>query len=142
MLFRICVRSLTLITLAVISVVAPATAGPKIEITSASLILQPPNETTANCPVDGQFWSGSETTPKVKLRVRGKKTNHTDTQHDAEHTLHTSNGYGESFYKLIAGIAYDSARIYDVKAWLYNNDDQAVANTAWIPLGLQNGGNN
>lgn len=132
-------RFLTVLLAGVIAT-TPALTAPRIDIDSASLVLQPPAETTANCPIDGHYWSDTYTTPKIKFRVRAKKTGETDVNYDAEKTGLTS-GFSIAYSKLMTGIAYDSTWSYDVKAWLINDDDQAVANSAWKALAVQNGGN-
>ena len=117
----------------------PALTAPRIDIDSASLVLQPPSETTANCPIDGHYWSDTYTTPTIKFRIRKKKTGETDVNYDDEKTGLTS-GFSIAYSKLMTAIGYDSSWSYELKAWLIDDDDQAVAQTAWKPLAVSNGG--
>jgi hypothetical protein len=99
MLFSPRQRHLVLLSVVALMVGTPAWAtNPSIRIDEASLVLQPPNNTTANCPTSGKFWSRNETTPKMKFQVRATKTGETTVFTDAE--LEVTSGDNTAYYKL------------------------------------------
>jgi hypothetical protein len=132
-------RHFVLFAVVALLVGTPAWAeNPSIRIDEAHLVLQPPNNTTANCPVSGKYWSRSETTPKIKFQVRATKTNQTTVYSNAE-LGSLESGNNKDYYKLITGVGYDGTWTYHVQAKLINGDDQAVAASEWYELVVQGG---